>query len=195
MQRGGRRHNPGLTGALRRSPPYLPNVRPGMSASSVFRTSALRLSALRAAWAPRRGPVRAAKTALWRRLALWLALCAVSFTTAAPVLATVMASAVGGDWVQVCTAQGMRWVAVNVDPADNASNPATAPAAAMEHCPVCSQAHHGLAGPPAPGLSLPAVHGRTGPPERFAQAPCTAHAWVSAQPRAPPAAALHPRVG
>jgi hypothetical protein len=137
--------------------------------------------------------VRTLRTVLWRRLALWLALCAVCFTTAAPVLATVMATAVGGDWVQVCTAQGMKWVSVDVDGNDT-PEPATAPAAAMEHCPVCSLANHGLAGPPGLGLSLPALHGRTGPPERFAQAPRTAHVWVSAQPRAPPPAALQRRV-
>ncbi len=158
------------------------------------------MSVARAAWPPRRAAAPLApgrRLALWRRVAVWLALCAVSFTAAAPVLATVMATATGADWVQVCTDQGMRWVAVNVDPAleSSSSDPPTAPAAAMEHCPVCSLAHHGLAGPPATGLRLPALHGRDGLPERFAQAPCTPHAWVSAQPRAPPGAALHPRVG
>ncbi len=123
---------------------------------------------------------------LLQRLFAILAMLALLFASAAPTLSHAMAAAGHEGWVQVCTAQGMRWVALEADAQTPQPPPATA--AQLEHCPVCSLAGQPLACPPAAPLPLPAPSGRIGPPERFEQSPRTAHVWVSAQPRAPPGA-------
>lgn len=123
---------------------------------------------------------------LLQRLCASLALLALLFASAAPTLSHAMAAAGHEGWVQVCTAQGMRWVALEADA--QAPQPGPAPAARLEHCPVCSLAAQSLACPPALPRWLPAPTGHVGLPERFEQAPSTAHAWVRAQPRAPPGA-------
>lgn len=96
------------------------------------------------------------------------------------------AFAAGGDdgWTEVCTLQGMQRVATGAD----AGAPA-APGAdhVMDHCPCCPGGHGGMAPPGAPlgRLAHPAP-ARPHLPPAFLQAPVTAHAWVTASPRAPP---------
>ncbi|MCU0775915.1 MAG: DUF2946 domain-containing protein [Ideonella sp.] len=124
-----------------------------------------------------------------RRLPLWLALVALCFAALAPTVSHALASAGHTTWVEVCTAQGMRLVAVaDSGSGSDAERPAS-PAAHLEHCPYCTLGTHGMAPPPA-SVGVPApTAAREGPPERFWQAPHTAHAWCSAQPRAPPRSA------
>lgn len=125
-----------------------------------------------------------------QRLTLWLALLAMCFGVLAPTVSHALAASGSSTWVEVCTAQGMRWVALadQASPAD--SGPADAsggPAAHLEHCPACHAAGVGLAPPPAPLLWTPLPALREGLPRRFEQAPRTAHAWQPVQARAPPA--------
>lgn len=121
----------------------------------------------------------------WRahtRLTSWIALLAIVLASIAPSLSHALSSASGSSWVEVCTAQGSRWI----DAGEDGSKPAPASAHVLEHCPYCSL-HV-----PTPGLP-PATHFAPLPlglsdelPLAFLAAPRTLPAWVSAQPRAPP---------
>lgn len=107
-----------------------------------------------------------------------------------PTLSHALAAARGESaWVQVCTPQGMRLVAVSAAQLDAAEEPVQTSSAAghLEHCPCCTHTEHSPGLPPAaaPGLPLP-LHGAA-LPALFLHAPYTLHAWRSAQPRGPPA--------
>lgn len=113
-----------------------------------------------------------------RRLASWIAALAVLVAALAPALSHAM----GSGWVEVCTVQGSKWVQVD----DGGDAGQTAPAHAFEHCPYCSLHVPALAVPPV-SRQLPLVLAPTDEfPLAFLAAPRTLHAWVSAQPRAPP---------
>ena len=118
-----------------------------------------------------------------RRLISWLALLAVVMAALAPTMSRALGREAAAAWVEVCTAQGSRWVALDGQ-GDAGSSDAGHPG---EHCPYCSLHVPVLGTPPAdaPVLVLPAlVHAV---PTAFLAAPRTLHAWVVAQPRAPPA--------
>lgn len=122
-----------------------------------------------------------------QRLALWLALLAMCFGVLAPTVSHALAASGSSRWVEVCTAQGMRWVAVADTAAPGPADASGGPAAHLEHCPACHAAGTGLAPPPAPVVWSPLPALREGLPRRFEQAPRTAHAWQPVQARAPPA--------
>lgn len=112
----------------------------------------------------------------FHRLSSGLALLAVLAFTLLPTLSRAMAAAAGG-WTEVCTPQGMKLVAVD----DGGGEIATT----IDACGHCTLAAHAPP-PPAPlALALPPA-GFSEVPPRFLQAPATAHAWASANPRAPP---------
>lgn len=131
-----------------------------------------------------------------RHAAVWIALLAVLLAALAPSVSQALgfARGAGPSWVEVCSAEGAKWVPADAGAgasADDASaddGTSHGPAAAhwMEHCPWCSLHQPALAVPPAPA-ALPLVNGLTEAlPRAFLQAPRTLHAWASAQPRAPP---------
>lgn len=117
-----------------------------------------------------------------RRLTGWIAALAILLASLAPALSHALASATGSGWVEVCTAQGSKWVQAGPDGGEHAP----ASAHLLEHCPYCSLHTPSLglppAAPPVPGL-LPRVHEA---PRAWLPAPRTLHPWVRAQPRAPP---------
>ncbi len=126
-----------------------------------------------------------------RGLTLWFAMLAMVFAALAPAVshALALASAPGrgsSAWIEVCTAQGARWVTADGAGDAQPDGPAGAASGHFDHCPFCHLAGQGMAPPPAAmALQLrPAL--REGPPERFLTAPHTAHVWRAAQPRAPP---------
>lgn len=116
------------------------------------------------------------------RLTCWIAALAILLASLAPSLSHALASAANSNWIEVCTTQGAKWVQAG----DEGSKQAPASAHVLEHCPYCSL--H------APALGLPPAGDRVHLPLRlgdevplaFLAAPRTLHAWVSAQPRAPP---------
>ncbi len=120
-------------------------------------------------------------------LALWFALLAMCFGVLAPTVSHALAASGSSTWVEVCTAQGMRWVSVADEASAGPADASGGPAAHLEHCPACNAGGNGLAPPPAPLLWAPLPALREGLPLRFEQAPRTAHAWQPAQARAPPA--------
>jgi hypothetical protein len=117
-----------------------------------------------------------------RRLTIWFAALAILLASLAPSLSHALASASGTDWIEICTTQGSKWIATGEDGSERA------PAAVhvLDHCPYCS-VH-------APAFGLPPANDSAQLPARlayefplaFLAAPRTLHAWVSAQPRAPP---------
>lgn len=85
----------------------------------------------------------------------------------------------GGDLQEVCSTDGMRWVAAG-------DSDAPAPSSGHHHCRDCTL-HAPLAFVPtlhAHGLTLSAL--RHALPRAWLAAPRTLHAWATAQPRAPP---------
>lgn len=117
-----------------------------------------------------------------RRLTSWIAALAILLASLAPALSHALASATGSNWIEICTTQGSRWIQAGQDGSERAPSSAHV----LEHCPYCSLQ--------APTLGLPPVTHRVHLPVQlshvvplaFLGAPRTLHAWVSAQPRAPP---------
>lgn len=121
-----------------------------------------------------------------RRLA-WLALVAVLAMALVPTLARALAHGQGAStqWVEVCTAQGMKMVPVAAAQAQESQAPEASPLSQLEHCPMCALGHL-CAGPPAAlPAPLPAAAARL-VPARFLHAPRTLHVWRASQPRGPP---------
>lgn len=110
-------------------------------------------------------------------LTRWLALLAVAALVLLPTLGHALAKG-GGGLAEVCTPQGVKLVTLD----DGETTPA--PSVHLEHCVFCAAGAAPL--PAQPALALPAPMGGTQMPPRFLQAPRTAHAWASANPRAPP---------
>ena len=116
-----------------------------------------------------------------RRFTSWIAALAILLSALAPALSHALAADGGASWVEICTTQGSKWIQ-----AEDGSEGAPASTHVLDHCPYCSL--H------APTLGLPPT-GLVGPlplqlshevPLAFLFAPRTLHAWLSAQPRAPP---------
>ncbi|MFM9433998.1 hypothetical protein ACFDR9_001044 [Janthinobacterium sp. CG_23.3] len=118
-----------------------------------------------------------------RRLLAWIALAAILGLALAPTLARALAKEGSSEWMQICSAQGSKLVAV----ADLAPGEQPGPSnAGLEHCPFC--ALHTPAPPPAQlrfsfalPASPPALY-----PSLFFSAPRPLFAWSVAHPRAPP---------
>ncbi len=117
------------------------------------------------------------------RLTSWIAVFAILLASLVPSLSQAMGFEKGMSWIEVCTAQGSKWVA---DDAGDSGTPATTKHL-LEHCPYCSIHSPALGMPPATISVAEAVDRGHEVPLAFLAAPRTLHAWVSAQPRAPPA--------
>jgi hypothetical protein len=125
----------------------------------------------------------------------WLALVAMLAMALLPSVSHALAFArngTGGNggWVEVCTPQGMRMVAVDADAvAGDPAGAVPAPTQAtgfLEHCPLCALAADTAPLPPAALAALPDVRRGDPLPLLFLQGPSTLYAWRSAQPRGPP---------
>lgn len=118
----------------------------------------------------------------------WIAILVVLAMALVPTLARALAHSQGEgtQWVEVCTSQGMKLVAVTEH--DGPAAPGEAPPLShLEHCPFCTLGQ-GWAPLPVRAFELaPLAVAGTPVPERFLQAPRTAHAWRTACPRGPPA--------
>ena len=113
----------------------------------------------------------------------WLALVVMLALALLPTVSHALALQRGGSaWVEVCTPQGMKLVAV-----DGSEAPAPLQAAGhLEHCPACVLQHIDAAPPPTPPALLPLPLEAAAVPPLFLHAPHTLHAWRTAQPRGPP---------
>jgi hypothetical protein len=118
-----------------------------------------------------------------RRLTSWIAVLTILLVTLAPSVSQALGFTKGASWIEVCSTQGSKWV-------QNDSGDSDSPTAAkqlLEHCPYCSIHAPMLGMPPSPAAVLLQREPRNGLPAAFLAAPRTLLAWVSAQPRAPPA--------
>lgn len=116
------------------------------------------------------------------RLTGWIAVLAILLASLAPSLSHALASSTGSNWVEICTTQGSKWIAAGED----GSERAPASAHVLDHCPYCSLHAPTLGLPPAGSLTQLPLRLAHEVPRAFLAAPRTQHAWVSAQPRAPP---------
>lgn len=117
-----------------------------------------------------------------RRLTGWIAALAILLASLAPALSHALASATGTPWIEICTTQGSKWIQAGEDGSERTPGSAHV----LDHCPYCSLHAPMLGLPPAEHPSqLPLVLSHE-TPLAFLSAPRTLHAWVRAQPRAPP---------
>jgi hypothetical protein len=116
------------------------------------------------------------------RLTSWIAVLAILLSSLAPSLSHALASGAGSNWVEICTTQGSKWIAAGEDGTERAP----ASAHVLDHCPYCSLHAPTLGLPPVASLVHLPLRLAHEVPRAFLPAPRTQHAWVSAQPRAPP---------
>jgi hypothetical protein len=116
------------------------------------------------------------------RLTCWIAALAILLAALAPSLSHALGSAKGSSWIEVCTAQGSKWIEEGADH----TPPAPTAGHAFEHCPFCSIHAPALGLPPSAEIAPLPIEGHGEFPPAFYTAPRTPHAWVSARPRAPP---------
>jgi hypothetical protein len=125
-------------------------------------------------------------TTLRRRC--WLALFAMLAAVLLPTLSHAVHAAKGDSiWVEVCTAQGARFVALGEDPGSDRFSDQNSSNAKKhsESCPYCgSSPAMGL--PPAAAGATWVPHVSALEPPLFLHAAHTLFAWRTAQPRGPP---------
>jgi Protein of unknown function (DUF2946) len=109
----------------------------------------------------------------------WLAVFAL---TLLPSLTRVVNAATQRGWVEVCSVQGMRWVAP--DGTVSERGPGGQGASHGEHCPLCGGGAAALS-TAAAKMVLATFEAHAVAP-LFLAAPRPLFAWSSAQPRAPP---------
>jgi len=103
-----------------------------------------------------------------------------------PTVSHALAAASGqNNWTEVCTPQGMRFIAMSGTAGLDEPVPIGAEAA-IEHCSYCAQSAGHLGMPPAEPGAAPTPHADDALPALFLHAPRTLPVWRSAQPRAPP---------
>ncbi|MEK8032905.1 DUF2946 domain-containing protein [Ideonella sp. DXS29W] len=117
-----------------------------------------------------------------RRLVSWMAILAILMASVMPALAHALSSADAPPWSEVCSAQ--RSTTSQDDEAASGSQAQVVHLFA--HCPCCVGHAPVLGLPPAADFSVLRLDLKDEFPTAFLAAPRTLHAWVSAQPRAPP---------
>ena len=119
------------------------------------------------------------------RFAAWLATFAILLGALAPAVSQAMTVLGDGNmrWVEVCSASGMQWIAVD---ADDSRNSDSAPSKSTASCAYCCP-HAGATGlPPSPVSGFAVSDGAALQPLLFFSAPTPLFAWTAASPRAPP---------
>ena len=104
----------------------------------------------------------------------------------APSISHALAGKQGAFWIEVCSAVGAQASPQDGDPGDPV--PASTDGHVFEHCPYCSLHANAVAIPAVPSIRVPEIDLSERLPAAFLAAPRTLHAWLSAQPRAPPPA-------
>lgn len=116
-----------------------------------------------------------------QRLIASIAALAILLGPLSPAFARALAADQGGEWVQICTMQGMKTVQLDIGDGD----PSTL-GGSTDVCPFCA-GHGPQSAPPPVVAAVILVRIPAEPvPIAFLDAPRTLHAWVTAQPRAPP---------
>ena len=119
---------------------------------------------------------------LFRTVWSVMASFALLIMTLAPSVSEALENARGESQFEICSMGGVMQLA------DGKSGHPGGRHHFLEHCPYCALHGHALAPPPTPVAASAEVKLPRELPVLFLQAARTAHPWVSAQPRAPPAA-------
>lgn len=120
--------------------------------------------------------------------AAWLGCFVILLASMAPSISRLLVAyeTTTPSLIEICTMDGM--VQINNDTSNRLTSPATDQVLHIEHCPFCLNSPLALGILPAsPVQTLPALLGYRLLPRLFYQAPNPLFAWLSAQPRAPPA--------
>lgn len=121
-----------------------------------------------------------------QRLLAVIAVLVMSFTALAPALANALGQSSPVMWVELCSADGSKRVAI--DASGGAIDPAQQSATHVsEHCPFCHIEHSVATMPPAPTPDVPQCAARAEFPALFYAAPRPLHAWAPSRSRGPPA--------
>ena len=127
---------------------------------------------------------------------MWFACLAILLNALSPSLSYAFASLhanANGAAVEICSASGAVYTQADLASAFKGTSAAKSTTYSVlhhiEHCPFCMN-HAGSVGLPPPSASpLAAVTGHDAYPALFYQAPQAQFAWLSANPRGPPALA------
>lgn len=115
-----------------------------------------------------------------------IAILALTFAALSPAIAAASGKATPAMWVELCSAQGVKRIAIDTSgpsaPGDHAERLA-------EHCPFCHIEHTTTGLPPAASPVVPRVIGHAHVPARFYTAPRPQFSWAPTRSRAPPPAA------
>ena len=120
-----------------------------------------------------------------QRFSTWLAILAVLWMAFAPLASQALGAEQSQAWIEICGANGAKWVKANAANAGAPEQPQPG-AHPLDHCPYCSL-HASAMGMPPAALAPLALSVSQEMPAAFMAAPRTLHAWRSAQPRGPPA--------
>lgn len=114
-----------------------------------------------------------------------LAMLVVALAALAPALSHALGYSPVAHWVELCSAQGTKRIAVNS--AGESISPSERAMQHAEHCPFCHVEHSIAMLPPAPLPLVPQAEARLSMPALFYAAPCASYAWAPALSRGPPA--------
>lgn len=123
-----------------------------------------------------------------RRCQIWLVALATLVSACMPTLALAWGGhSQSAHWVAVCSAQGVKWVAIAAEaaPAEGSDEGEQA----IVHCPWCLSHAPALAAPPAANVVSALPPATVQPvPAACLHGPRDQHAWSPRQSRAPPQA-------
>lgn len=126
--------------------------------------------------------VRMRTRSIHRTGSLWLVIMTMLLAALAP--SWVQAMMASDQWVEVCSASGSKWVALDADANDDGAPTSSG----MGHCPLCTLDQPKLDWPSTPNLTVPRPAAPTEIPELFLAAPYRLFAWSTADARGPPQA-------
>lgn len=113
------------------------------------------------------------------------AMVVVTVATLAPALSNALGHSRVANWVELCSAQGSKRIAVNA--AGEPISPAEQAMQHSEHCPFCHIEHSPAMLPQAPLSLVPQTEAQSSMPALFYAAPSASYAWAPALSRGPPA--------
>ncbi|WP_229458746.1 DUF2946 domain-containing protein [Massilia glaciei] len=120
-----------------------------------------------------------------RRASAWIACLAFLLAALVPAMTQLLAANnAAGDWIEICSAKGIKLVKATLADAAPASGDG---APHGENCPFCQTHADTPAMPPGARTVLPTIAAAQRFPSLFYQSPRAQFVWAGARPRAPPA--------
>jgi putative Ca2+/H+ antiporter (TMEM165/GDT1 family) len=126
----------------------------------------------------------------YRRWSVWLALLVAVFTATAPTVSRAYAAGQSGSGpsIEICTAQGSRWVAPNATtPLEDSSSSEQGSTPSVSHCPFCLLSADRCAPPPSAVVNRVLLQVVLTVALVRQDVHCLVRPYGSASPRGPPA--------